>query len=47
MRHKLPIYRSPITVLKGYLVYYTAEGNRRAVEEYELAIEILTSVGIK
>jgi len=46
-RHKVPKYRSPVTVLKGYLVYYQAEGNRRAVEEYELAIEVLTAVGIQ
>lgn len=46
-RHKIPFFKTPIFVLRGHLDFYKSEGNRRAVEEYELAIEVLTSVGIK
>jgi hypothetical protein len=45
-RHKIPVYRSPVEVLKGHLEYYRSERNRQAIEVYELSIEVLESVGV-
>lgn len=40
-------HRSPIEVLQNHLNYYRTIGDARAIEEFELSIELLMASGIK